>query len=230
MHISGKQGDIAETVLLPGDPVRAKLIAEKYFEKFSKYNEIRGMFGYTGFYKGKKISIQATGMGMPSFAIYATELIKDFCCTKLIRIGSCGSIQEKIKLRDIILAQGASTDSNMNRMVFDGKDFSPIANFGLLRKACDYAQNKGMKFHVGNVLTSDIFYNEVEKFYEIWKKYGVLGIDMETAALYTIAAKYGIEALSILMVSDNILTGESMSSEERASDCDRIVEIALSLI
>lgn len=228
-HLGAKDGEIAETVLLPGDPLRAKYIAEKYLNNVVNYTTVRGMLGFTGDYNGKKISVQGTGMGIPSISIYVTELIKDYGCKNLIRIGSCGSIQEHVNVRDIILAIGASTDSNVNKLVFRGMDFSATANFDLLLKAHTSAKSNDVKCHVGNILTSDSFYNYDRDFYKVWKDFGVLAVEMEANALYSICSNYGVNALTILTVSDNVLTGEATSSEEREKTFHDMMEIALSL-
>jgi len=230
LHIEAKKGEIAETILLPGDPLRAKFVADNYLEDAVCYNKVRNIFGYTGTYKGKKISVQGTGMGIPSISIYVTELIKDYGVKNLIRIGSCGAVKPEINLRDIILAEGASTDSQTNKLVFGGADFAAIANFELLLKAYNVVKEKKMNVHVGNVLSSDIFYSDDPDFWKIWAKYGILGIDMEATALYSIAAKYGVNALTILTVSDQIVRGEATTSEERQTGFSKMIEIALETV
>jgi len=230
LHIEAKKGEIAETILLPGDPLRAKFVADNYLEDAVCYNKVRNIFGYTGTYKGKRISVQGTGMGIPSISIYVTELIKDYGVKNLIRIGSCGAVKPEINLRDIILAEGASTDSQTNKLVFGGADFAAIANFGLLLKAYNVVKMKKMNVHVGNVLSSDIFYSDDPDFWKIWAKYGILGIDMEATALYSIAAKYGVNALTILTVSDQIVRGEATTSEERQTGFSKMIEIALETV
>ncbi|MBT5419824.1 MAG: purine-nucleoside phosphorylase [Candidatus Cloacimonetes bacterium] len=230
LHIEAKKGEIADTILLPGDPLRAKFVADNFLEDAVCYNRVRNIFGYTGTYKGKKISVQGTGMGIPSMSIYVTELIKDYGVKNLIRIGSCGAIKPEINLRDVILAEGASTDSQTNKLVFNGADFAAIANFELLIKAYNVVKEKKMNVHVGNVLSSDIFYSDDPDFWKIWAKYGILGIDMEATALYSIAAKYGVKALTILTVSDQINRGEAASSEERQTGFSKMIEIALETV
>ncbi len=230
LHIEAKKGEIAETILLPGDPLRAKFVAENFLEDAVCYNKVRNIFGYTGTYKGKRISVQGTGMGIPSMSIYVTELIKDYGVKNLIRIGSCGAIKPEINLRDVILAEGASTDSQTNKLVFGGADFAAIANFELLLEAYNVVKEKKMNVHVGNVLSSDIFYSDDPNFWKIWAKYGILGIDMEATALYSIAAKYGVNALTILTVSDQINRGEAASSEERQTGFSKMIEIALETV
>lgn len=229
VHIGAKEGQIASTVLLPGDPLRAKFIAETFLENPVCYNEVRGMYGFTGTYKGKKISVQGTGMGAPSISIYANELIESYGAKKLVRVGTCGSIQEDVKVRDVVLAMGSATNSGINKMRFKGMDFSPIASFDLLRKAYDIAISKGIDVKVGNVLTSDLFYNDDPDAWKLWAKYGVLAIEMEAAALYTLGAKYGVDTLTILTVSDNIVTGEETTAQERQTTFTKMIEVALEI-
>lgn len=228
-HIGAKKGDIADTILLPGDPLRAKYIAETFLEDVVLYNEVRGMYGYTGTYKGKRISVQGTGMGVPSISIYVNELISEYDVQKLIRVGSCGALQEDVKVRDVILAQTATTDSQMNRIVFGGIDYAPTADFTLLKNAYDVAIEKGINnLHVGNVFTSDSFYREnAKETFDLLARYKVLAVEMETTALYTLAAKFGRQALSLLTVSDHIITGEETTAEERQTTFNEMIEIAL---
>ncbi|URC11393.1 purine-nucleoside phosphorylase [Flavobacterium sp. B183] len=230
-HNNAKKGDIADFVLLPGDPKRAKLIAETFLTDVICYNEVRGMLGYTGFYNGKRISVQGTGMGMPSISIYITELIEEYGVETLVRVGSCGSIQDDVNMMDIVLAMSACTDSGMNKFKFNGNDFAPTANFELLKKAYDIAEQNKIKAHTGSVLTSDFFYTEShlgDPFLN-WKTYGVLAVDMETAALYSIAAKYRKKALAILTVSDHILKKEALSADDRQNSFKEMIEFALQL-
>ncbi|WP_108671466.1 purine-nucleoside phosphorylase [Peribacillus acanthi] len=226
VHIGAKPGDIAETVLLPGDPLRAKYIAETFLEEPKLYNEVRNMFGYTGTYKGKRISVQGTGMGVPSISIYINELINSYDVKKLIRVGTCGAIQKDVKVRDVILAMTSSTDSQMNRLTFGGVDYAPTADFDLLKKAYDAGIAKGLNLKVGSVFTADSFYNDNAEF-EKWAKYKILAVEMETTALYTIAAKFDVQALSVLTVSDHILTGEETTAEERQTTFNEMIEVAL---
>lgn len=226
VHIGAKENEIAETVLLPGDPLRAKYIAETFLEQVTCYNEVRNMFGYTGTYKGKRVSVQGTGMGVPSISIYVNELMQSYNVQNLIRVGTCGAIQKDVKVRDVIIAMTASTDSQMNRLTFGGIDYAPTANFELLKKAYDSGLEKGLNLKVGSVFTADMFYNDNAD-HEKWAKYGILAIEMETAALYTLAAKYNRKALSILTVSDHILTGEETSAEERQLTFNDMIEVAL---
>jgi purine-nucleoside phosphorylase len=226
VHIGAKENEIAETVLLPGDPLRAKYIAETFLEGATLYNEVRNMFGYTGTYKGKKISVQGTGMGVPSIAIYINELMQSYNVQKLIRVGTCGAIQKDVKVRDVILAMTSSTDSQMNRINFGGIDFAPTADFELLKNAYDAGIEKGLNLKVGNVFTADQFYNDNANFEKL-AKYGILAVEMETTALYTLASKFGRKALSVLTVSDHILTGEETTAEERQVTFNSMIEVAL---
>jgi purine-nucleoside phosphorylase len=227
VHIGAKQGDIAETILLPGDPLRAKYIAETFLEEAECYNNVRGMLGFTGIYKGKRVSVQGTGMGVPSISIYVNELIQSYGVKNLIRVGTCGAIQKDVKVRDVILAMTSCTDSNLNRLTFPGFDFAPCANFDLLKKAYDAATEAGLSVHVGNILTADVFYRESMDMVKKLADYGVLAVEMETTALYTLAAKYGVNALSVLTVSDHIFTGEETTAEERQTTFNDMIRIAL---
>ena len=227
-HIGAKKGDIAETILLPGDPLRAKYIAENFLDDVTQYNEVRGMLGITGTYKGELISVQGTGMGVPSISIYVNELINEFGVKNLIRVGSCGALQKDVKVRDVILAQTSTTDSQMNRMNFGGIDFAPTADFGLLKNAYDVGEEKNLNLRVGNVFTSDSFYRDnAMELFEKLAEYNVLGVEMETTALYTLAAKYDCRALSVLTVSDHILTGEETTPEERQTTFSDMIDVAL---
>ncbi|MDX8044775.1 purine-nucleoside phosphorylase [Gracilibacillus sp. S3-1-1] len=228
VHIGAKQGEIAETILLPGDPLRAKYIAENFLENATCYNEVRGMYGYTGTYKGKDISVQGTGMGLPSISIYVNELIQNYGVKNLIRVGSCGGIKKDINVRDIILASSSSTDSQMNRMVFGGIDYAPTADFDLLKKAYDISVDKGLTPKVGNIFASDNFYRDNNKeLVQLLDQYNVLGIEMESTALYTLAAKFDCKALSILTVSDHMITGEETTAEERQTTFNDMIELSL---
>ncbi|MEF2964411.1 purine-nucleoside phosphorylase [Paenibacillus sp. M1] len=230
VHIAAKPGDIAESILLPGDPLRAKFIAETYLEDVVCYNEVRGMLGFTGTYRGKRISVQGSGMGIPSISIYVNELISEYGVKNLVRVGTCGGMQEHVHVRDVILAQAACTDSSMNRHVFSGFDYAPIASFPLLKAAYDRAVEKGLKPHVGNIFSSDMFYRDDTSVTQLLMKYGVLGVEMETTALYTLAAKYGVNALTILTVSDHLLTGEETTAEERQTTFNQMMEVALDTV
>ncbi len=226
VHISAKKGEIADTILLPGDPLRAKYIADTFLEDVVQYNEVRNMFGYTGTYKGKRISVQGTGMGVPSIAIYVTELMQEYDVQKLIRVGTCGAIQKDVKVRDVILGQSASTDSSLNKVLLNDLAYAPTADFDLLYKAFEAGKEAGLNLRVGNIFTADLFYND-EADYKKWADYGILAVEMESAALYTLAAKFGRQALSILTVSDHILTGEATSSEERQTTFNDMIVVAL---
>ncbi|MBF0362908.1 MAG: purine-nucleoside phosphorylase [Oligoflexia bacterium] len=230
IHIAAKKSDIVETVLMPGDPMRAQYIANNYLQNAVCYNQVRGMFGYTGTYKGKKVSIQGSGMGIPSMSIYAHELINDYGVKKIIRIGSCGSLQKEVNIRDIVLAQASSSDTNINGRIFPSMTFCPIASFNLLLKAYNKAVEMGIKVNVGNVFTTDLFYDEPSDSWKVWSRYGVLAVEMETAGLYTLAARYNIEALSILTVSDHLITNEACTSEEREKTFNKMLELALELV
>ena len=227
IHIGAKAGDIAETVLLPGDPKRAKWIAENYLENIFCYTDIRGMLGFTGVYKGKKVSIQGTGMGIPSISIYITELMKDYGVKNLIRVGSAGSYQKDVNVRDVVIAMSTSTDSNINNRRFNGANFSPTANFELFKTALKVAEEKNIKIKAGNVLTSDEFYNDNSDYYKKWADFGVLAVEMETAGLYTLAAKYKAKSLSILTISDSLVSPEITSAEEREKTFSEMIELAL---
>jgi len=228
VHIGAKKGEIADKILLPGDPLRAQYIAETFLDEVIQYNEVRGMYGFTGTYRGERISVQGTGMGAPSISIYVNELIQSYDVRKLIRVGSCGALQEDVKVRDVILAQGATSDSQQNRMIFNGIDYAPIADFTLLKDAYDSGMEKGIDLRVGNVFTSDSFYRDnAADVNALLARYRVLAVEMETSALYTLAAKFGCQALSILTVSDHIITGEETTADERETTFNEMMEIAL---
>ncbi|MEC3907811.1 purine-nucleoside phosphorylase [Tamlana sp. 2201CG12-4] len=229
VHIEAKKGDIAETILLPGDPLRAKWIAETYLENPFCFNKVRNMFGYTGTYQGKPVSVMGTGMGVPSISIYAHELITDYNVKNLIRVGSAGSYQEHIKIRDIVLAMAASSNSGLNELRFNGADYAPTANFELFQKAVDAAKSKNIPIKAGNVFTSDEFYADDFESYKKWSKFGVLCVEMESAGLYTIAAKHNVKALSVLTISDSLVTGKRTSAKERETTFNNMIKIALSL-
>ncbi|MFS1513740.1 purine-nucleoside phosphorylase [Chengkuizengella sp. SCS-71B] len=226
IHIEAKENEIAETILLPGDPLRAKYIAETFLEDISCYNNVRGMLGFTGTYKNERISVQGTGMGVPSISIYVNELIQSYGVKNLIRVGTCGAIQKDVKVRDVILAMTSTTDSQMNRIEFGPIDYAPTANFNLLKRAYDTGVEKGLNLKVGNVFTADQFYNDNAQFEKL-ARYGVLAVEMETTALYTLAAKFDVNALSVLTVSDHILTGEETTAEERQTTFNDMIEVAL---
>jgi len=229
-HISAKKGEIAEAVLMPGDPLRARFIAETFLEDAVCYNEVRGMLGYTGTYKGKRVSVQGSGMGVPSIGIYAHELINFYGVKKLIRIGSCGSIQNHIKVRDVVLAMSSSTDSAINKIRFHGMDYAATASPDLLFKAWEKSKELGIEVKAGPILTSDTFYGDNPEGWKLWAEYGIVAIEMETTALYTLAAKFGVQALALLTVSDSIVTGESCTAEERQITFTNMMKLALETV
>jgi purine-nucleoside phosphorylase len=230
-HINAPEGAFAETVLMPGDPLRAKHIADTFLQDVECVNTVRNMFGYTGTYQGKKVSVLGSGMGIPSMSIYATELVKFYGVKNIIRIGSCGGLPLDVKVRDVVIAMGASTDSNVNRNRLGGNlDFAALADFGLLERAVAAARAKNIDVKVGNLFTSDLFYNPDPTLFDRLEKYGVLGVEMEAAGLYGVAAEFGIKALAIMTVSDHIRTGEALSAELRQTSFNEMVEIALALV
>lgn len=229
IHINAKKGDIAPTVLLPGDPLRAKWIAETFLDNPKLHNDVRGMYGYTGTFQGKPVSVQGTGMGVPSISIYAHELIHSYGVQKLIRVGSAGSYQKEVKIRDIVIAMSASSNSTMNDLPFQGENFAPTADAELFIAAVAVAKEKNIPIKAGNILTSDIFYQEDADYYKKWAKYGVLCVEMETSALYTIAARFQVKALSLLTISDSLVTHETTTSDERAQTFTEMIEIALAI-
>jgi purine-nucleoside phosphorylase len=230
VHIAAKQGEIADKVILPGDPLRAKVIAELYLEDAICYSTVRGMLGYTGTYQGERISVQGVGMGMPSMSIYAHELMADYGIKQAVRVGTTGAIQEDIAVRDIIMAQGACTDSNMNHRRFAQQSFAPIADFELMQKAHAKAQEASLPLRVGNVLTTDTFYHLSDEDWKVFARFGVLCAEMEVAALYTTAAQFGVQALALLTVSDHIITEERLSADERQNNFMQMVELALATL
>lgn len=228
-HNTAKPGDIAETVLLPGDPLRAQFIAENFLEDAVQFNAVRNMFGYTGTYKGKRVSVMGTGMGCPSIGIYTYELIRFYGVKNLIRIGSCGSMQEHVRLGDIVMAMGASTDSNYAHQYQLPGTYCATADYSLLSRAQKAAEEKGFRYVVGNVLSSDIFYTETPEWKQ-WAKMGVLAAEMESFALYCNAARAGVKALGIFTVSDSMVTAEEMPPEERQVGFTNMMEVALACI
>ncbi len=227
LHIEAKQGDIADRILLPGDPLRAKYIAETFLDNPVCYNHIRGILGYTGTYKGKRVSVQGTGMGIPSISIYATELMRDYGVKKLIRVGTCGAMRKDIHLRDVIIAQGATTDSSIVRNIFGGSiNYAPLADFDLLRTAYEKALAQQIPVRVGNIVSVDRFYDdEIDN--DKLTAYGIMAVEMETAGLYVLAAKYGAQALGLFTVSDHLVTKEACTPEERQTSFDDMIRIAL---
>jgi purine-nucleoside phosphorylase len=227
-HIGAKPGEIAPHVLMPGDPLRARWIAETFLEDATCYSEVRGMYGFTGTWNGQPVSVQGSGMGMPSISIYANELFKDYDVQAVTRVGSCGALSPELKLRDLVIANGACTDSSMNRITFEGLDYAPVADFDLLRKAWEAAQDLPVTAKVGLIMSSDSFYATRPELTNRMTEYGVLAVEMEAAALYTLAAKYSRRALAVCTVSDHILTGEETTAAERQETFGHMVEVALS--
>ncbi len=227
IHIGAEKGDIAPTVLMPGDPYRAKWAAETFLEEALCINEVRGMLGFTGTWNGHPVTIQGSGMGMPSLSIYANELISDYDAQTLIRIGSCGGMQDHVGIRDVILAMTASTLSTPSRGIFKELNFAPCADFGLLAAAHQAATDKGVQTHVGGIYSSDVFYDERPDLNEQMMRHGILGVEMEAAELYNLAARHGRRALAVLTVSDHLITHEALPAEDRERSFGDMVEIAL---
>ncbi len=226
-HIGAEAGDIAETVLMPGDPYRAKWAAEKFLTDAKLVNEVRGMLGFTGTYKGNRVTIQGSGMGMPSISIYVNELIKDFDVKTLIRIGSCGAMQENIALRDVIIAMSTTSVTTPSSTIFRELNFAPTADYGLLRAAADAAEKIDVGVHVGGIYSSDTFYDERPDLNKEMTRHGILGVEMEAAELYTLAARYQRRALAIMTVSDHLITGDTLPADQRERSFGDMVEIAL---
>ncbi|RSD31105.1 purine-nucleoside phosphorylase [Vibrio pectenicida] len=226
-HINAHPDDFAETVLMPGDPLRAKYIAETFLEDAKQVCDVRNMFGYTGSYKGHRISVMGHGMGIPSCSIYVHELITEYGVKNIIRIGSCGAVRDDVNLMDVVIGMGASTDSKVNRIRFNDHDFAAIADFELLEQAVKQARSQNVSIKVGNVFSADLFYTPESEIFEKMKKLGILGIDMEAAGIYGVAADHGARALTILTVSDHIIRGEKLSSEERQESFDDMMKVAL---
>jgi len=229
VHIEARPGEIAPSVLLPGDPLRAKAIAEAFLEDPVCFNRVRGMLGYTGMHSDRRVSVMGTGMGVPSLSIYVHELATDYAAETLIRVGTCGALQPHLEIGDVVLAMTASTDSHVNRLRFGGMDYAPAADFALLRAAHDAAMDLGARVHVGGVFTSDRFYDEDPDAWRLWARYGALAAEMETSALYTLAATHGFDALSILTVSDSLVTGKRATAEQRETGFPKMTEIALAI-
>jgi purine-nucleoside phosphorylase len=230
IHIAAKQGEIAELVLLPGDPLRARFIAENLLTDAVEYNSVRNMLGFTGLYKGLRVSVQGTGMGIPSISIYVNELFRDFGVKRAVRVGTAGSIQKHINVRDLVLAMSAGTDSGANSIRFGGRSYAPTASFHLLKSAYEIASAKGWQPFVGPVITSDMFYKDDPDEWKLWAKFGCLAVEMECAELYTLAAKYDREALAILTISDSLVSHEETSPEERERTFTRMMEVALETV
>ena len=226
-HINAKPGAFADVCLMPGDPLRAKYIAETFLEGAELVNEVRNMLGYTGEYKGRRVSVMGSGMGIPSSSIYYKELITEYGVNKLIRVGSCGAISQDVKLRDIVIGMGACTDSKVNRMRFKNHDFAAIADYGLLENAVNSARNKNLSVKVGNLYSCDLFYSPEQDIFDVMEKHGILGVEMEAAGLYGVCAEYGAKGLAICTTSDHIRRGEALSPEDRQSSFNEMIEIAL---
>ncbi len=227
VHIGAKAGDIAETVLLPGDPYRARWVAENFLENAVLVNEVRGMLGFTGTHKGNRVTVHGTGMGMPSLSIYVNELIKDYGAKTLIRIGSAGAMQASIKVRDVVLAMSATTLSTPSQGMFKELNFAPTADFGLLAAAHKAALGKRIQTHVGSIYSSNTFYDERPDLNEQMMRHGIMAVEMEAAELYTLAARYGCRALGVMTISDHLITGEALPSDQREQSFGDMVEIAL---
>ncbi|MBQ4808421.1 purine-nucleoside phosphorylase [Phaeobacter sp. HS012] len=227
VHIGAAKGEIAETVLLPGDPYRAKWAAETFLKDVRLVNEVRGMLGFTGTWNGHPVTIQGSGMGMPSLSIYVNELIRDYDAKTLIRIGSCGGMQDKVKIRDVILAMTATTTGSPSRGIFKEVNFAPCADWSLLQTAVKAAETHELTPHIGGIYSSDVFYDERPDLNEQMVRHGILGVEMEAAELYTLAARYGCRALAVLTVSDHLGTGEALPSDQRERSFGDMVEIAL---
>ena len=226
-HLSAAPGDFADTVLLPGDPLRARYIAERSFDDVVQVNEVRNALAFTGTYRGMAVSVLGTGMGIPSASIYTTELVKEYGVERLVRVGSCGAIQDHVAIRDVILGAGACTDSNVNRARYAGLDFAAIADFDLLRTAAEAAKARGIDVHVGNIHSADLFYEPRDTLFDTMRSMGVLAVEMEAAGIYGVAAEFGARALTVLTVSDHILTGEKTTADERQSTFDEMLDVAL---
>ena len=229
-HMNAAPGDFAETVLMPGDPLRAQYIADTYLDDARRVNDVRNMWGFTGSYKGTAVSIMAHGMGIPSASIFCTELITEYAVKRVIRVGSCGTSHPDVKLRDIIIAMGASTDSNCNRMRFGGYDYAALASYDLVRKAVDAAEQNKVRYHVGNVFSADLFYTPDPDMFDTLAKYNVYGVEMEAAGIYAIAAENNAEALAICTVSDDIVSGDALSVEDRQTTFDEMILVALETV
>ena len=229
-HINAEMGDFADTVLMPGDPLRAKYIADTYLENVRQVNDVRSMFGYTGTYKGREISVMGHGMGIPSVSIYAKELITDYGVKSIIRVGSCGAVRDDVNVRDVVIGMGACTDSKVNRMRFNDHDFAAIADFELTSHAVAAAKAQNVPVKVGNIFSADLFYNPQTDMAELMKRYGIVGVEMEAAGLYGVAAEFGARALTICTVSDHILKGDSLSSADRQTTFNDMMVIALDTV
>lgn len=229
-HIQANRGDFADTVLMPGDPLRAKFIAETFLSEVRQVNEVRNMLGFTGRYRGREISVMGHGMGIPSVSIYAKELITDYGVETLIRVGSCGAVRDDIQLRDLVIGMGASTDSKVNRMRFMDHDFAALADFDLVAHAADVARERRLPFRVGNLFSADLFYSPQPALFDLMKRYGIVGIEMEAAGLYGVAAEYGARAMTICTVADHLTRGEALTADDRQNTFNEMIEVTLEAV
>ena len=229
-HMNAAPGDFAETVLMPGDPLRAQYIADTYLEGANRVTDVRNMWGFTGEYKGQAVSVMAHGMGIPSASIYCSELMSDYGVKRVVRVGSCGTSHPDVRLRDIVIGMGASTDSNVNRMRFGGYDLAALASFDLVQKAVAAAEQQDVRYHVGNIFSGDLFYTPDPDMFATMAAYNIYGIEMEAAGIYPIAAEHGAEALAICTVSDDIPTGKALTSDERQTTFDEMILVALETV
>jgi len=226
-HMNAAPGDFAETVLMPGDPLRAQYISETYLDNARRVTDVRNMWGFTGEYKGQAVSVMSHGMGIPSASIYCTELITEYGVKRVIRVGSCGTSHPDVKLRDVIIAMGASTDSNCNRMRFGGYDYAALASFDLVQKAVTAAKAADVRYHVGNIFSADLFYTPDPGMFETMAQYNIYGLEMEAAGIFPIAAENNAEALAICTVSDDLVTGAALTTDERATTFDEMILVGL---
>jgi len=229
-HMNAAPGDFAESVLMPGDPLRAQYIADTYLDKVRRVTDVRNMWGFTGEYKGQAVSVMSHGMGIPSVSIYCTELITEYGVKRVIRVGSCGTSHPDVELRDIIIAMGASTDSNCNRMRFGGYDFAALASFDLVEKSVAAAKAADVRYHVGNIFSADLFYTPDPDMFETMAKYNIYGIEMEAAGIFPIAAENNVQALAICTVSDDLVSGAALTTDERATTFDEMILVALETV
>lgn len=230
IHLEAEKGQVADKVILPGDPLRAKYIAERFLSDAVCYNRVRGMLGFTGLFRGERVSVQGSGMGLPSLSIYVNELINEYAVSSIIRAGSCGALQPNVRPYDIVLAQSASTDSSMNRIRFNGMDYAPCADFSLLYKAYQICEEKKVLPHIGSIFATDSFYHPDKENWKLWAAYGTVAVEMESSALYTLCARANVKALSVLTVSDSLVSGASTTSKEREQSFDLMAEICLETI
>ena len=228
--MNASPGDFAPSILMPGDPLRAKYIADTYLDDARQVTDVRNMLGFTGTYQATPVSVMAHGMGIPSVSIYVHELLAEYGAERIIRVGSCGTVHPSTKLRDVVIGMGACTDSGVNRMRFGGYDYAPIASYPLLRAAVDAAERHGVRHHVGNLFSADLFYTPDPGMFDTMEKYGILGVEMEAAGLYALAAEFGAEALAICTISDDIRSGEALSADERRSTFDDMIRVALDTV